>query len=394
MNLRALKTVFFKEVLENARDKRTVMSSIVMGALFGPILMVIIMNTTIKMQQDKAEQKLEVPVINQAGAAHLMDFLSAQDVTLQELKGSPEEAIKNKDHDVVLAIADNFAEDFSQGRPAKVMLYYDGSAKGAAKVSVNRLRSLLNAYDRSIGTQRLQLRGISPNLTNVVMIEQHDQATKESRGAMLLTVLPYFLIMGLFMGSMYLAIDTTAGEKERKSLEPLFLNPVKRDTVLAGKLAATVAFGLLTLVLTLVAFKLTLPWYPFEKLGMRFNMGMQVMMIMLLVLAPLALLAGAIQTIIAAFAQSYREAQTYVGLVLIVPMIPSMLLMFMPIKEQLWMMAVPILGQNLVINELMRGDIVGWDAIGLAIAGTLIMGLALAWIAVKLYNREKMLFTD
>lgn len=394
MNLRALKTVFFKEVLENARDKRTVMSSIVMGALFGPILMVIIMNTTIKMQQDKAEQKLEVPVINQSGAAHLMDFLSAQDVVLQELKGSPEEAIKNKDHDVVLAIADNFAEDFSQGRPAKVMLYYDGSAKGAAKVSVNRLRSLLNAYDRSIGTQRLQLRGISPNLTNVVMIEQHDQATKESRGAMLLTVLPYFLIMGLFMGSMYLAIDTTAGEKERKSLEPLFLNPVKRDTVLAGKLAATVAFGLLTLVLTLVAFKLTLPWYPFEKLGMRFNMGMQVMMIMLLVLAPLALLAGAIQTIIAAFAQSYREAQTYVGLVLIVPMIPSMLLMFMPIKEQLWMMAVPILGQNLVINELMRGDIMGWDAIGLAIAGTLIMGLALAWIAVKLYNREKMLFTD
>ncbi len=394
MNLRALKTVFFKEVLENARDKRTVMSSIVMGALFGPILMVIIMNTTIKMQQDKAEQKLEVPVINQAGAAHLMDFLSAQDVTLQELKGSPEAAIKNKDHDVVLAISDDFAEDFSQGRPAEVMLYYDGSAKGAAKVSVNRLRSLLNAYDRSIGTQRLQLRGISPNLTNVVMIEQHDQATKESRGAMLLTVLPYFLIMGLFMGSMYLAIDTTAGEKERKSLEPLFLNPVKRDTVLAGKLAATVAFGLLTLVLTLVAFKLTLPWYPFEKLGMRFNMGMQVMLIMLLVLAPLALLAGAIQTIIAAFAQSYREAQTYVGLVLIVPMIPSMLLMFMPIKEQLWMMAVPILGQNLVINELMRGDVVGWDAIGLAVAGTLIMGLALAWIAVKLYNREKMLFTD
>ncbi len=115
---------------------------------------------------------------------------------------------------------------------------------------------------------------------------------------------------------------------------------------------------------------------------------------MLLVLAPLALLAGAIQTIIAAFAQSYREAQTYVGLVLIVPMIPSMLLMFMPIKEQLWMMSVPILGQNLVINELMRGDSVGWDAIGLAIAGTLIVGLVLAWIAVKLYNREKMLFTD
>ncbi|MCX7545929.1 ABC transporter permease [Marinicella gelatinilytica] len=394
MNFRAFKTVFFKEVLENARDKRTVMSSIVMGALFGPILLVIIINTTINMQQDKAEQALEVPVINQTGANHLMQFLTAQDVDIVDFEGSPEEAIKNKEHDVVLAISDNFSQRFNQGQPAKVKLYHDASAKGTAKVSVNRLRSLLNAYERSIGTQRLQLRGISPNLINVIMIEEHDQATKESRGSMLLAALPYFLIMGLFMGSMYLAIDTTAGEKERKSLEPLFLNPVKRDTILAGKLAATVAFGLLTLVLTIVAFKLTLPWYPFEKLGMRFNMDLQVILIMFLVLAPLALLAGAIQTIIAAFAQSYREAQTYVGFVLIVPMIPSMLLMFMPIKESLWMMAVPVLGQNLVVNELMRGEMVAWDAIAMAVGGTLIVGLALAWIAVKLYNREKMLFAD
>jgi len=394
MNLKLLKTVCFKEILENIRDRRTVMSSIVMGALFGPILMVIILNVTINMQQDKAEQQLSVAVVNQEGAQNLMRFLVSQDVDLVTLEGSPEDAIKNKSHDVVLAISDNYADKFSQGKPAKVLMYHDASAKGVAKVSVNRLRALINGYDRSIGMQRLQLRGVSPRLLQVVMIQEHDQATKESRGAMLLSVLPYFLIMGLFMGSMYLAIDTTAGEKERKSLEPLFLNPVPRDTILAGKLAATVAFGMLTLVLTLVAFKLTLPWYPFEKLGMGFNMGPKVMLIMLLVLAPLALLAGAIQTIIAAFAQSYREAQTYVGLVLIVPMIPSMLLMFMPIKEQLWMMAVPILGQNLVINELLRGDAVAWDAIALAFVGTLIVGLLLAWIAVKLYNREKMLFAD
>ncbi len=394
MNFRAFKTVFFKEVLENARDKRTVMSSIVMGALFGPIFLLIIINVTINMQQDKAEQKLSVPVINQDGAQNLMRFLVSQNVELLTLEGSPEEAIKDKTHDVVLVVGDSYADKFSEGKPAKVMLYHDASAKGSAKVSVNRLRSLINGYDRSIGMQRLQLRGVSPSLLQVVMVQEHDQATKESRGSMLMAALPYFLIMGLFMGSMYLAIDTTAGEKERKSLEPLFLNPVKRDTILAGKLAATVAFGLLTLVLTLIAFKLTLPWYPFEKLGMSFNMGIDVVLIMLLVLLPLALLAGAIQTIIAAFAQSYREAQTYVGLVIIVPMIPSMLLMFMPIKEQLWMMAVPVLGQNLVINELMRGDTVGWDAIGLAFGGTLIVGLALAWVAVKLYNREKMLFAD
>ena len=241
---------------------------------------------------------------------------------------------------------------------------------------------------------RLQLRGVSPNLMQVVMIEDHDQATDQSKGAQLMLFLPYFLIMGLFMGSMYLAIDTTAGEKERKSLEPLFLNPVSRVDVLSGKLAATIGFGLLTLVLTLIAFKLTLPFYPSQSLGLTLSLGLADMGLMLLVLLPLSLLAGSIQTIIAAFSKSFKEAQTYVNLVIFIPLIPSMLLMFMPVKEKLWMMATPILSQNIIINEMIRGEAVSWSNIGISVAGTFLVGMVLAWIAVRLYNKESMLFSD
>ena len=394
MSRSAFSTVYWKEVLENLRDKRTMLSSVLMGSIMGPLLMVGLMNMTVKMQKDKSEKPLELPVVAMEHAQSMKTFLLSQGVEIVEIDKSPEQVIKDKDHDVVLEIDEGFADAVSNGEPAKVMLYYDDSAKGAAKVSVRRARSLVNAYSSGIGSMRLQLRGIPQSLSKVVYIEDHDLSTKTSRGAQFLSFLPYFLIIGLFAGSMYLAIDTTAGEKERKSMEPLFLNPVSRSAILSGKLAATVSFGLLTLVLTVVAFKLTLPYYPFEKLGMSFNLNLMSMLMMFLVLAPLALLAGSIQTIIAAFAKTFREAQTYVGLLIMIPMIPSMLLMFMPVKEKLWMMAIPILNQNLIINQMIRGEVVGWDAILVTIFSTLLLGLVLAWVAVQLYNREKMLFSD
>ena len=391
---KAFKTVFFKEVMENIRDKRTLMSSVIMGSFMGPLFALGMIYMTAQMGKEKAEKQLELPVINMQYAQNLEKHLLSNDVKILSLDKTPEAAIKDKDHDVVLEIDESFSDSMQAGKPAKVKLYYDASAKGAANVSVRRVKALINGYSSAIGAMRLQLRGISPNLMNVVMIENHDQATSQSRGAQLMLFLPYFLIMGLFVGSMYLAIDTTAGEKERKSLEPLFLNPVSRTSILSGKLAATVSFGLLTLVLTLIAFKLTLPFYPMKQLGMSLTLGMGDLLVMLIVLIPLAVLAGSVQTIIAAFSKSFREAQTYVSVVMFIPLIPSMLLMFMPIKEKLWMYAIPILNQNIVINSIIRGESLGAAAIGLTVLSTLILGLALAWFAVRLYNKESMLFTD
>jgi sodium transport system permease protein len=391
---KAFKTVFKKEVMENIRDKRTMMSSVILGSFLGPVMALGLIYMSVQMGKDKAEKQLELPVINMQYAKNLEKHLVAQDVKIVSLEKSPEDAIKDKDYDVVLAISEDFAESMAQAKPAKVMLYFDDSAKGAASVSVRRVKTLINAYSSQIGAMRLQLRGVSPGLMQVVTIEQHDQATAQSKGAQLLMFLPYFLIIGVFMGSMYLAIDTTAGEKERKSLEPLFLNPVSRVQVLAGKLAATVSFGLLTLLLTLIAFKLTMPFYPTKSLGLTISLSLYDMGLIMILLIPLALLAGSIQTIIAAFSKSFKEAQTYVNLVIFIPLIPSMLLMFMPVKEKLWMFATPILSQNILINQLIRGEAVEWTNVGVCVLGTVIVGGLLAWFAVRLYNKENMLFAD
>ena len=392
---KVFKVVFFKEVTENLRDRRTIMSSLVMSAVFGPLFMLGLIHMMTNISKGKAEEQLELPVINMEGAQNLEKHLLSQGVKILKMgEKSPEQAILDKDHDVILEIDDSYAESFAQGQPAKVKLYFDGSAKGTTNISVSKARGIINAYSSGIGAIRLQLRGVSPNITKAISIENHDQASVQSKGGQFMTFLPYFLIIILFSGSMYLAIDTTAGEKERKSLEPLFLNPVSRMEILSGKLAATITFGLITLIVSIIVFKLTIPFYPMKKMGINLDLGFTQMLIMFLVLMPLVVVAGAIQTIIASFSKSFKEAQTYVGLLILIPMIPSMVLMFLSIKEKLWMMAIPILNQNLIINQIIRGEDPGLAAIGITVFGTLFFGLVLAWIAVRLYNKESMLFAD
>jgi len=204
-------------------------------------------------------------------------------------------------------------------------------------------------------------------------------------------MLPYFLILSSFMGGMYLAIDTTAGERERQSLEPLFANPVGRSSILNGKLAATFAFAMASLSLSLLAFGITGPKFiPTEKLGMALDFGPHFAFIALLVMVPLVALASTLQTLLAAFAKSYREAQTYLSLLMLLPMIPSAMLAVLPLKAQAWMYSVPLLGQHLVVTRLVRGESVDASNVMMCLGSGLVVAL-LAWIVTAyIYRSERL----
>ncbi|MBL4658978.1 MAG: ABC transporter permease [Alcanivoracaceae bacterium] len=387
-------TVMRKEITDNFRDRKTVMSSIFMGAVFMPVMFVVLMNFVVGMQKDKAEEQLELAIKGIGNAQSFISFVKTKGVKVNAFTGDAKKAVENKDEEAVIIIPETFADNFSKGIPAKIEVYYDASAKGAVNVTQKRIKSLISEYSRTIGMTRLQLRGISPILLQAIIIEDHDVSTAQSKGAMFMSFLPYVLILGLFMGSMYLAIDTMAGEKERNSLEALLLNPIKRSHLLIGKLLATISFGLVTLIATIISFKLAMPFMPLQDLGMTVDLGFKNVGILLLILAPLAVMAASLQTIVATYSKSFKEAQTYVNLLMFVPMIPSMALMFMPVKEKLWMMATPVLSHNLIINQIMRGEQVAPLSIIAAIIGSLFIGLILALVAIKLYNRESLLFSD
>ena len=134
--------------------------------------------------------------------------------------------------------------------------------------------------------------------------------------------LSYLILITMLMGGMYLAIDATAGERERGSLEPLLTVPVPRAQLIYGKILATCAYMLLSLTLTVTAFALLLRFIGLERFGMSVNFSPAVALQLILYCLPLVPLAAALMTIVAAYTRTYREAQTYLGVVLLVPTLP------------------------------------------------------------------------
>jgi sodium transport system permease protein len=386
---RAFLTVFLKEVRENLRDRRTLISAFLTGPLLGPILFVMLLNITLNRELDKAEKPLPVPVIGAEYAPNLIDALKAGGVVPSASVADPEGAVRKQDADVVLRIASDYGKAWRKGEPVQVELIYDSSQRDA-NTAVERVSQLVEGYARQQGAMRLVARGLSPTTAWPLQVARRDQATPQSRAVLMFAMLPYFFVITIFMGGMYLAIDLTAGERERQSLEPLFANPVARWKILSGKLAAICAFSTVSLLITLLAFAVVGRFIPAEKVGMELDLGLHFAAYVLLLMLPVVLLLAALQSMVAAFAKSYREAQTYLSLLMLVPIIPSLVLAIMPIKAQAWMYAMPLLGQSLGIMQLLRGDGVTAQQLGLCLAGSLAAAVIAVLVTVQLYRSERL----
>ena len=387
--LHAAWTVYVKEVRENIRDKRTVLNALITGPLLGPILFGLIFSFTLQQQLADASKPLPVPVIGAAYAPNLIHALQAKGMVVQPAPGNAVAAIRAHQAKVVLVIPPDFDAAWSKGQPAGVELYYD-SARQDSNTPVRRLKKMLQGYAGLTAAQRLLVRGIAPTLMRPLVAEDRDQATPQSRSALMFSILPYFFVLTVFLGGMYMAIDTTAGERERQSLEPLLVNPVGRGTILSGKLAATVSFALTSLLLSIVAFAVVGRFLPVEKLDVVLDLGPRFGAFVLLLMLPLAVLLATLQTLVSAFAKSYREAQTYLSILMLLPVIPSLLLAVVPLRAQLWMYAVPLLGQQLGIMDLVRGEALGGTELAACLIGTSLAAL-LAWLLARwLYSSERL----
>ncbi|MEP6939954.1 MAG: ABC transporter permease [Rudaea sp.] len=381
--------VFLKEVRESIRDRRTMINTLFTGPLMAPLIFVLTINTVVTHQLDKAEQPLVLPVIGAEYAPNLIVALKQQRVEITPGPADAEKAVREQDADVVLRIPAKFAGDWDKGEPAQVEVVFDESQRDANS-SVNRLRGMLEHYSERSGALRLLARGLSPSVTHPLVIAERDQSTPQARSGLMFGMLPYFFILGAFIGGMALAIDTTAGERERQSLEPLLANPVPRGRILAGKLMATTAFAVTTVMLSIIAFSIAGHFMPTERIGMVLSIGMRFLLSTLFVMLPLAMLLASLQTMVAAFARSYREAQTYLSLLMFVPVIPTLMLSILPIKAKLWMYAVPLMGQQVTITRLLRGDIVPIEALLLSFVCTAAAALVVYFVTSRIYNSERL----
>jgi sodium transport system permease protein len=390
--MRAAGIVFVKECRESLRDRRVLINALLLGPLLGPLLFVLLLRLTITRQLTAAERPLAVAIIGAQRAPNLVAALEQQGLEVLPPVADPEDAVRAQRLALALRITPSYAADWRAGRPAQVEIIYDSSRRDTG-ASLQRLQVMLENYSRRIAAMRLMVRGLAPTLLAPVVAAGRDQATPQARGALLFAMLPYFLIFSALIGGMWLAIDSTAGERERASLEPLLINPVPRDRILLGKVLATGAFSLASLVLALLAFMVAGALMPADQLGISLRLGPAVIAVILPVMIPLVLLLVIGQVLATAFSRSAREAQTYLGLLQLVPVIPSVVLSILPIREQLWMYAVPLLGQQLTIMKLLRAEPLAPLNVALCALVTLLVAAAAFWAARRNYQTERLAIT-
>jgi len=310
-------------------------------------------------------------------------------VIVEPAPSNPDAAVKNGDTNVVLIIPAEFAEDFSSSKTATVQLVID-SSRQSAQVDVKRVQDLLETYGKYLGALRLVVRGVSPEVVQAVAIEQVDVATPQSRATVLISFLPYFIIFAIFNGGAPIITDTTAGERERQSLEPLLINPVPRRNFVYGKLLAAFPFSLASLAITLIGFGIVFNVLPIEQyLGVQLGLNVLTLLWIFLICLPIAFLANAIQILVASFARSTKEAGTYLPFIALIPSLPGLALAFLPVKPVLWTMLIPTFGQQIMINQFMRLEPVSISNAAISTAMTLVIAAILTLIAIRLYNREQ-----
>lgn len=386
-------TVFKKEVLDNFRDRRTLISALLMGPLFGPLLFAFVINLSIERSLSDVDKTLDLPVIGSENAPNLMRYLQSRNIDVVAGPSDREaalDAVRTGTHDVVVIVPAEYGQQLADGIPARVELISD-QANAQAGRKARRVRDALRGYSRQIAALRLSARGVSPSVMRPLNIDDVDLSTPSGRSAILLGMMSYFFIFALLMGGMYLAIDTTAGERERGSLEPLLALPVTRDQLILGKIAATCVFMALSLALSLGSFFFALKFIPLQQLGMTPNFGPDVLLATFLILSPFILLGAAVMTLVASFTKSYKEAQTWLSIVLLAPTLPILIVSILTLRPRLEFMFVPSLSQHLLLVDMVKNEPLNALHVGISVTSTLAIGAVLTWLCARLYRREGLL---
>ncbi len=391
--MRALLTVCRKEFLENLRDRRTLISALLFGPLFGPLLFGAMVSRMLHQTVLESDEPLQITIAGGERAPNLERYLESQGVKLRNAplsESAARAAVRAGSAAVVLIVPPDYAGRFAAAQPAPLLLVADSSDSQNRK-SADRVRGLLANYSGALAQQRLQVRGVSPLLALPIAVNELDVATPAGRAVVVLGFMTYFVLFAVLMGGLYLAIDATAGERERGSLEALLSLPVPRAALVGGKILATCAYMCLSLAISLTAFVCVFRFVPLERLGMSANLGAGTALAFFAICLPFIPLGATLMTLVASFTRSYREAQTYLTSVLLVPTLPIAFASIYSLKAKSSLMLIPSLSQHLLMTSILRDEPIAPTDILVSAASALGLAFLLFILTARHWRRETML---
>jgi len=350
-------TVYRKEIVDALRDRRTLLTVLASSVLMGPAVLVAI-SALVATLESRAELR-QVYVVGMEHAPSLKNFFERQTYTVKAAPADFEAQLRGaKLADPVVVIPKGFEAALLRGEAPVVEVVVD-SANQRSQAGAARIERLLSGFGRERATLTLALRGVSVDLLEPLQVEDRDLASTQTRATQITGMLPYFVMMAVLYGALNAALDTTAGERERGSLEPLLMNPLDRWVLVLGKWAAVASVGMLIAVLSSLSF-LPGQWVlRSDTLAAMFQYGLREASMFLVVLLPFAAAVSAVLMAVAIRCKTFKEAQASATVVMLAASLLPLINVFSLGSESPWYLWVPALAQNVLMTHVLKGEPLG-----------------------------------
>jgi len=375
--------VFRKELIDALRDRRTLFMVLLSSVAIGPIVLIALSALVAGIEKRAEERTLLVQGLEHAPT--LLNYLQRQTYRIEKApEDFEQQLVSQKLGDPVLVVGKEFEADLARGE-APLVEIVSASSNQRAGQSVNRVARLLRGFSNEQSVLRLALRGVAPSTLDVLEVQERDLANPKSRAAQLTGMLPFFILMAVLYGCLNASLDTTAGERERGSLEPLLMNPASRHALVLGKWGAVAAVGMLIALLSCLSFLPAQGLLRSETLAALFQFGAREAAMFLALLAPLAAALAALMMAIAIRCKTFKEAQANNTVVILGVSLLPLVSLFDQGGERPWHLWVPALGQVALMNRVLKGEAVAPLDVLLPLAVcAAITVLAIAFVARQL----------
>jgi sodium transport system permease protein len=383
--LRLVGLVFRKEIVDALRDRRTLMMVLLSSVLMGPAVLLAISGLVASLETQAERREIVVAGIERAPT--LVNFLERQTYRVTAAPADYEAKLRDASlTNAVIVIPEGFEAALRRGEAPVVEIVSD-SANTRSQAGAGRAQSLLGGFGRERVSVALALRGIGSQLLEPVRVDERDLASAQTRGMQVTGMLPFFVMMAVLYGALNAALDTTAGERERGSLEPLLMNPLERWVLVLGKWAAVATVGMLIACLSSFSFLPSQWLLRSDTLAAMFQYGWREALLFLAVLLPFAAAVSALLMAIAIRCRSFKEAQASTAIVMIAASLLPLINVFSLGSEAAWHLWVPALAQNVVMTHVLKGESLGPMQVGVPLlVCVLLTAVCVAYIARRLHR--------
>ncbi len=402
MPLQNIGIVYRKELTEALRDRRTLISTLLVPLLLFPLMSVGFGALAATLVKKAEEETPRVMLLGGSDSPAILEALRASK-KFEIVPASPDwkDKIINKEIRAAIASPDGFGASPEQQNPQTIAIYkYEGELKSS--ISADTVERSLKAYRDTIVEARLDADHVPSSVLTPFRIKQDNVAPPEKvGGAAFGGIIGYMVILLCLTGGMYLAMDLTAGEKERGTMETILSSPISRLDLVLGKFFLVLTASLVTAALSVLSMGVS--FWGMQQLkafdvsknpdaaGMQLHIGFTAVLSVFLMALPLAVLFSAGLITISLFAKSYKEAQSYVSPLMILVIVPAVAAMLPGVELTAKLALIPILNVSLLCKELVTGTY-HWNFIALIFLSTCVYAAAALFLAVKMFQREDVLF--